>query len=379
MATEKITFSNADDCLSHWERANNGYGNISGEFSSGLSSFYLAQGYINEIEESISEMESFSKKEYDAFKAYIEEMKPKAEEPEIAEKEDTHGEEDADGVVSGGAGSTNGGKAVKKEGGTDHAKDVDVGRKPKKDIDKQKTEIPEWFDDSTLSQLNLLTVELVSMAKAKGISLEELLYNEKYYSEIKNILLASPNVSSETKKLIQGMTDAQFAAFFKDILKNRYYDMFKLNNLNVSIINNYLEKLAQEKGITVEELLTNSKYANELKGALSHLDEASKLYGGWEDLPAEDVQSNLLSLYTGDVESGVSTTGIEVSRSLVDCISEASEIPYDELLTDTAYAEALKEATMDLGKTAEFFDLLSNFSNDSIKGKINDVFMGGEV
>ena len=83
MANEKIMFSNADDCLSHWERANNGYSNISGKFSSGLKDFYLATAYISEIEQSIAEMEGFSKKEYDAFKTYIEEMKPKAEEPVV--------------------------------------------------------------------------------------------------------------------------------------------------------------------------------------------------------------------------------------------------------------------------------------------------------
>ena len=90
------------------------------------------------------------------------------------------------------------------------------------------------------------------------------------------------------------------------------------------------------------------------------------------------VRSNLQGRQT--LRNGsVPETGMELSRSFVDCISESADIPYDELLTDTVYADTIKEATMELGKATSFFNALSNFSLEAVKNTMSKVLMNREV
>ena len=215
---------------------------------------------------------------------------------------------------------------------------------------------------------------LVALAQLKNLTLEQLLADDKYSDEIKKAVLESQNVSDSLKEIISQMDSSVARQFIAAMLNKNGNNLFQLSDLNMSILFNYLNVIADNHGISVNELITNTSYSSLLKSALSNCKDASYLYSGWEDLSGEEVQENLLAVYNGDVPSELSNGSVEVTRQFIDTLVDQSSIPYDDLLTDTSYAETLKEATSQFQSATDFFGLLSQISVPEISTSLVNNF-----
>ena len=123
MAKETQIFEAADESIGSWEKANNTLKNsLKGKFKSDLEIFYLAEGYIDKIENSIDEMSEFSTKECTAFKNYVDQNRPAAEVPEEDEVNPAGTGGVPDGESSHGKDDDKQGKKVKPDNGSGEKK-----------------------------------------------------------------------------------------------------------------------------------------------------------------------------------------------------------------------------------------------------------------
>ncbi len=341
-----MNFDGLDECVSKWKAANDYFEeSCAGKFKSSFGSFYLAENCINEIEKSIEAILDFTRSEQGYFDALIAALSPLADDEVKTHKKRKGG--------GGGNGSDESAR------GTD---DVDPGKKTKVDPDVEQIE------------LEGIAGELEALAKLNNLTLIQLLADDKYSDLIKRTLLNSQKVSDNMKQLIMNMDSTVARMFIAAMLKKGGYELFALNDLNVGILFNYLTSIAEKNGITVEQLLNDPQYSDLLKSAMSDCEEAAHLYDGWENLSGEEVQSNLLEVYNGDIPSELSSSNVGVTNEFVDTISGQSDIPYEELLTDPSYADVLKDATSEFARTAEFFGLVSNCSNSEVSMVANNYF-----
>ena len=232
------------------------------------------------------------------------------------------------------------------------------------------------LEKMTLSQLDGFLGSMVSLAESKSKKLDELVADDKYADEVKKALLASPHLPDEFKKLITDIDSKVVLQFLESILKGQSPDIFSLNPLNLGIIFSYLETVAEKNGITVNELLTNPKYASLLRDTLSDFSNVYNMFKDYEEKKPEELQELLSNLYDGDVEKSVPDENIIVTRSFVDYISKESDIPYDELLSDNSYAPTLQKAVTEFSKALSFFTTSSKFTEKGMTNNVVQMFNG---
>lgn len=340
----RINFDGLNDSIVNWKTINDSFDSeCSGKFETSFKGFNLANTCVSEIEKSIKAIIEFATNEQSYFSRFVSILSPQAENPGTTDEYRTSGAGGIGGEEAGSPGNIYGGQEV------------------------QQTDL------LGVAELEEIGGELLSLALLKNLSLEQLLADDKYSDEIKKVVLDSQNVSDDLKEIITQMDSSVARQFIAAMLNKGSNDLFELNDLNMSILFNYLSVIADNNGTTVENLLNKQQYAKLLRSALSNCKDAAYLYAGWENLSGEEIQENLLNVYNGDVPDGLSKGSVDVTRGFVETIVKESSVPYDELLTDTSYAQVIKEATNQFQSATDYFGLLSQVSNSEMSsGLINN-------
>lgn len=232
------------------------------------------------------------------------------------------------------------------------------------------------LEKMTLSDFAGMLNELVELAKLQNVTLDELLLNEKYSDIIKETLLASPFVPQEFKNAILELDSSKVRQIFLNILNIEYPEIVDINSLNLGITHSFLEKIADENHITVEDLLNKAEYQNLLKDSLSKYDNVIDLIKGWENLSSEDFQEQLKSFYLGDVPEEFPDEDILATRSFVDYLADECDVSYEEFLTDSSYADTLKDGAIEFGKSAKYFETLTYTSNEFMTETAKGIYDG---
>lgn len=244
---------------------------------------------------------------------------------------------------------------------------------PKIDLDKIDTKP---LEDMSLSSLSGFGDELINLSEINNKKLDEMVEDPAFADDIKKLILDSPYIPQSFKDIIIDMTSEEARQVIEAMLKGQLPDVFALNPLNLGIIYSHLLQIAQENGITVEDLLSNPEYADLLETTLKDFKDIIDLLKSWEELTPEEFQANLLKLYDGDDVAELSDTAISTVRLFVDYISEETGISYEELLTDKEYAETMKEAALEFGKCATFFNITSYFTEEGMRNNASQMFDG---
>jgi len=216
----------------------------------------------------------------------------------------------------------------------------------------------------SLSDFNGMLNELVELAKLKNVTLDELFLDDKYSDLVKQTLLASPYVPQAFKNIILEMDSKVVRLLFARILSMDYPEVFNANTLNLGIAYSYLEKVAEENGISVDDLLNKKENQSLLKETLSKYDNVIDLIKGWENLPADEFQEQLKSFYLGDVPEEFPNEDINATRSFVDYLANECDVSYEEFLNDSSYADTLKDGAVQYGKTLKYFETVTNCSDE---------------
>ena len=276
-------------------------------------------------------------------------------------------------------GHSGGGGNISSSGGSNYSKPSDnddavpsitIPDVPDPEFDSSSIteEILNKIDKSSVEKMSLrdfdgMLNELVELAKLNNITLDELLLNDKYADLIKQTLLASPYVPQAFKDIILNLDSKIVRLLFLSILNLDYPELFNINSLNLGITYAYLEKIAQENGITVDDLLNNDEYKDILKVTLSKFDNVIELIKGWENLSPDEFQAQLKSFYLGDVSEEFPDEDILATRVFVDYLAEECDVSYEEFLNDSSYASTLKDGAVEYGKSLSYFEAISHTSD----------------
>lgn len=232
------------------------------------------------------------------------------------------------------------------------------------------------LEEIDLSSLFGFNMELINLAKMNNKKLDELLADPNFAADIKRIILNSPYIPQEFKDIIKELTDEEARQVIEALFNGEFVDVFLINPLNISVVYNYLQHIAEENGITVEELLNNPEYANLLSESLQGMKEVIDLFMSWEELTPEQFQENLLNIYDGNGIEEIEERAVKNVRTFIDTLCEKTDIGYEELLTDNEYAETIKQASTEYGKCATFFYATSYFTDEGMQSNARQMFDG---
>lgn len=230
------------------------------------------------------------------------------------------------------------------------------------------------LDDMELEDLDGTVEALIALSGDE--CLDTYVENEVNSDKIKQLLLDSPNIPQEFKDQIKDADSKVVRKFIEDMLKGKYPEVFDLNAVNLSIMHRYLEQIAKDNGITVDQLINDPKYTELLKTTLEGFGNVSELFKELVKLAPEDFQTIMLKVYDGDGTTELPTEDTDIVRSFVDFIAEETGITYEELLTDKEYAEELRNAAASFGKSSTFFKATSKFSDEGMRENMNSLYNG---
>lgn len=325
----------------------------------------LASTYLTEYINSLTEVYSFAEKINTALTQYISQIK---------QNEDGEG----DNPIGGGDPPTG-----TPPGGDDDPTtppDTEIPTTPVVPPVTDGTQInPEIVDETeelNLTQIAGVVGSLIDMSDEKGKGIDEILADPTLADDVKNMLLNSPYLTDELKELLTNADSETVRQTLQAIMKGEKPEVFDLNPLNVGIVYAYLMQVAGENGITVEQLLNDPQYAELLKTTLGGFGDVVELIKSWEELSAEEYQAQLLKVYDGDGIGDLKPTAVNIVRTFVDYVSEATEIGAEELLTDSKYGEILKTATQQFAKTGVFMNAASHYSTGGMAEVVGGILTG---
>ena len=308
----------------------------------------LAERYLKEMHESMEEILKFAETNYDAISV-------------IANDEDYFTPSSNNKNLDGGSGDDN------VEG--DSAQDPGNPNKGKS-INNFATSLVTL----ELKDLRNLITELININKNRP--LDELLLDPAMAEMIKKVLLESINLPQSLKDILINGDSEIVRITLLDIMSGKYPDVFSLNAMTVGIMYDYFKYIAQQNGITVDELLNNPEYLDLLRKSVKDFEEASKLLEGWDSLDSEKYQEKLLDTYDGNGIAEDNPNAVEIVRRFADYLSNETNIPSEELLTDKDYSQTLKKAGNEVAKASLFIGATSAFSDEGIKNVINSLVDG---
>ena len=217
---------------------------------------------------------------------------------------------------------------------------------------------------------NAILDHLKQVAYENGITLEELLTNSKYAELLKEALLKLKKSNPELSSLIDTILDSNNPGML--LLGMLIATTSNSDSNSIDVIKEYLEQIAKENGITLEELLTDPKYKDLLKESLDKLKEKYPELSTLVDsiLKYDDFSGILV----GMLLLGDETKTIDEVNEILEYLRELAKengITLEELLTDPKYKDLLRDALNKLkGEHPELSTLIDSILNSVNPGTI---------
>lgn len=225
------------------------------------------------------------------------------------------------------------------------------------------------FKTMSMSDMSEVLSTLVTLATANNTTIDQLLSNSAFKDKIKEALLKNVNISTDLKKLIEaGSSDAMIIAL-KKLVSGEINEAIGMDQDTSEVIRVYLESIASKNNTTIDKLISDSTYKETVKKSLAAMKKVTETTAKFTEA---NVQTKLLDIYDG-VDTEIDDNSMEIVRDQVDVISQLTEIPYNELLEENAYAGEMLKAANRLSRTAIYAEALSNCSADTISKVLSKI------
>ena len=225
------------------------------------------------------------------------------------------------------------------------------------------------FKTMSMSDMSEVLSTLVTLATANNTTIDQLLSNSAFKDKIKEALLKNVNISTDLKKLIEaGSSDAMIIAL-KKLVSGEINEAIGMDQDTSEVIRVYLESIASKNNTTVDKLISDSTYKETVKKSLAAMKKVTETTAKFTEA---NVQTKLLDIYDG-VDTEIDDNSMEIVRDQIDVISQLTEIPYNELLEENAYAGEMLKAANRLSRTAIYAEALSNCSADTISKVLSKI------
>ena len=232
-------------------------------------------------------------------------------------------------------------------GGTSENSGTTVNNSNKKvEINKDFIEKVNSLDDEKYIQF------MTILGAATNGNLLQYLVDENSASKLKELLLASPNIDAELKEMILNMDENELQV----TLQHMFTDQSVISDISKSVIYKYTESLASESNVDMIKATTTAQFYN-------NVDE---LYEDVNSLKEKtDLQENAAAIYDGEVDDSLSSNSVKFIRTAIDEIAASNNMTADELLTNTANSEKLKDGLSSLSKDLSFFRTVNTMGDEA--------------
>jgi len=235
-------------------------------------------------------------------------------------------------------------------------------------IDNSKEQL-EQYKNLSLSDLNAVSAELVKLAQKNNTTLDELLNNDEYALKIHSMMLLCPNISEDFKVMIEnGQTNIS-----QKILQNIFYgqtpEIIGLDENTSITVKKYLEMVAQNNNISLQQLLTEENYSNLLKDSLGTFGNVAEYVN---TLDESSITDELLAVYDGNQTEKVTASEVSIMRNFIDQLATSNNTDSETLLTSGT--NNIHQSMNGLGRTSLFVNTVSNFASGEMGSVLSSLF-----
>lgn len=220
-----------------------------------------------------------------------------------------------------------------------------------------------YLSKISLSDLQSVVDTLNTIATDKKVSIDQLLNDETLGASIKETFLKNVKLSETYRKMIVEGSSISLVTSLKALLNGEIEGAFGLDDDTELTLKSYLINIAKDNNLEYSDLIDTEANSKVLKKALSSMKKINPILSSFTK---ENVQSSLLAIYDGDLGgTTLDETSQDIIRSNIDILSSATDINYEELLTEPEYAGEMLNVTERLQRTALYAELLSNCKSSS--------------
>ena len=174
---------------------------------------------------------------------------------------------------------------------------------------------------------------ILNIAITNNKSLGDLLSDLDQATVIKKKLLDSAGINKDTKKVIESMSPEILLTSLKDLNNNGLLND-NMSNTSVKYLCNYLERVSNTNGISIEDLLKNSSYSNLLYESLVGYNGVVNVFDNMSNDSVISVRNELLKIYDGDGISDFDKNTVESVRNVLDVIANEKGTTYEYLVNN---------------------------------------------
>lgn len=224
------------------------------------------------------------------------------------------------------------------------------------------------YENMSMSDLKEVLSTLVSTASACGADLTALINDSKYSDKIKEALLNNVNINKDLKELYEVADPNVTQKLLNSIVNGSQEKVVGLNTETILAMKKYLSMIANDNGITFDELIGNQEYSEKVKAALKDFGAVSSYVS---QIKEENLQESFGNVYDGNNVGDQSTGVINSIRSYISAVSDNNNVPSEELLFNKNNNDLLNSGINNLCKSSLYADTISYCNSSNILGILN--------
>ena len=224
------------------------------------------------------------------------------------------------------------------------------------------------YENMSMSDLKEVLSTLVSTASACGADLTALINDSKYSDKIKEALLNNVNINKDLKELYEVADPNVTQKLLNSIVNGSQEKVVGLNTETILAMKKYLSMIANDNGITFDELIGNQEYSEKVKAALKDFGAVSSYVS---QIKEENLQESFGNVYDGNSVGNQSTGIINSIRSYISAVSDNNNVPSEELLFNKNNNDLLNSGINNLCKSSLYADTISYCNSSNILGILN--------
>lgn len=226
--------------------------------------------------------------------------------------------------------------------------------------------------------LELRDAILAQIQAATGLTLEQLLSGQ--YPDLLELAFSEMLGIVQLYGIFGSVSQEEMEKFMEHLLDGQYPEVCGITAVTAKTMRDYLLAIAEANGITIEELLSDPKYADYLKQELANFAASQEEIANILMLDNASLQELLLGIYDGDSVTlngvPISEETINIIRVYLDNLALSLNISVETLLTDPQYQEILRKAMNDLNKYLSFMDLMTMMESEEIQARLLQMING---
>lgn len=224
------------------------------------------------------------------------------------------------------------------------------------------------YENMSMSDLREVLSTLVSTANSCGADLTALINDSKYSDKIKEALLNNVNINKNLKDLYEVADPNVTQKLLNSIVNGSQGKVVGLNTETILAMKKYLSMIANDNGITFDELIGNQEYSEKVKAALKDFGAVSSYVS---QIKEENLQESFGNIYDGNSVGDQNAGVINSIRSYISAVSDNNNVPSEELLFNKNNDDLLKNGVNNLCRSSIYADTISYCNSSNILGILN--------